>query len=1002
MKKYWVNKLLFLVLLFIISKGYGQLSPSRNISVRDGLPSNKVYDVLRSHSGALWVATENGITEVRGQRMNTFTEKNGIPHNNCWQVLEDEKGTIWVGTYGGGIAYLEGDTFIAISELDGLVHNSVRKLFHHENNLFVGTQNGVSVVNTTTKEVKNYQILHSRLQVMDFFVFNESVYCVGYKHGTYQIGEERLIKVNADENVFCAKLIEDTLFYSKDGNTEGRNSVYKIGITDFLSNKPLSNSYGNSVIWDFEMVNGKILAAAWGVNIASGGVFDVTNDKTKSLSELHGVNSKAVYHIDYNQTIGQLLVCTLDMGLFLIDLSESVLSYPKAGLKFHFPIDKNNEIFGFSDRIEVRQNEQLIRFQKKDFLSFAFTQLNENYLTRQIETDISLRQFSLKNIRNFAGFSITEVTPIAGIFYVNTTVGLFRFRARNDSFDFDQYFPLSTISGFHFNDKKELFVQTPYASLKRLNLEKGSLFSYSFDLKNSNNPRDIIQFVEIGSTLFGVSRFKGIYLLQSDTFVSLLQNKKIEIREFVKAFKNSENSFLLADYLGNIYQVLLANEQVSFEKIIDSELIKGQTVVGLSQYEGKIIVGTNVGLTIFDLTTEQTMFLDEEQGFAGKEMINIQLKDSVLFLTCEDALATLNLSNYLLNRVETILFISSMKANGEKKTISKSQPILLDHFENELEFELGGVDIKYPEKVYFSYRIKGLENNDWSELISYHQTNKISLPFVPSGHYQLEVKFIDEYNGIRKILILSEFQIKSPFWQNPFFYLFVCSLFVFIIYIGLKKNFNRKTKIQRERANLEMKVSEAKLEALKSQMNPHFVFNSLNAIQNFVIENDIDSSLSYMNSFASLMRKSLDYSSRKEISLKEEIEFLKLFVKIQNLRFGNKVEFKVQKSKDIRLSETVIPPMILQPILENCFEHAFDQEIEQPFIAIDFQVSVTSLIVTIRDNGIGFDVQPKESSKGLKLISERLSLLNSKNRLSVSSNSSGTEINIVFHARLRE
>ena len=104
MKKYWVNKLLFLVLLFIISKGYGQLSPSRNISVRDGLPSNKVYDVLRSHSGALWVATENGITEVRGQRMNTFTEKNGIPHNNCWQVLEDEKGTIWVGTYGGGIA----------------------------------------------------------------------------------------------------------------------------------------------------------------------------------------------------------------------------------------------------------------------------------------------------------------------------------------------------------------------------------------------------------------------------------------------------------------------------------------------------------------------------------------------------------------------------------------------------------------------------------------------------------------------------------------------------------------------------------------------------------------------------------------------------------------------------------------------------------------------------------------------------------------------------------
>ncbi len=986
----------------LFSNGYGQLIPNRNVSVRDGLPSNKVYDALLSYSGSIWVATENGIAEVRGSRIRTFTEKEGIPHNNCWQITEDDNQTIWIGTYGGGIAYLEGDTFVSVSEKDGLVQNSVRKLFYHENNLFVGTHNGVSVVNTTTKVIKNYQLSDFRLQVMDFFIYQNTVYCAGYKHGTYQIGEERLIKVNADENIFCTEIINDTLYYSKDGNPEKRNSIHKIGIKDFLSDKPHSISHGNSVIWDFQTVNGKILAAAWGVNIDNGGIFDVTNHKMKSLNELFGVTSKSIYSIKYSPRINQLIICSLDKGLFLIDMSNTVSTYLKQNLQFYLRPNNSTELFGYSDHIEFANNGEIGQYRLEDFLSFAYSQINTNNLAKQIKTFKALRQFSLKNIKKFKDFSITEISSLDGDVYVNTTLGLFLFKIKNHKYQLNQYFPLSTISGFYLNRNEELFVQTPYASLKRINLRNEEIIAHSFDLRNSNNPRDIIQFIEIDSSLFGVSRFKGLYLLQSDTFVSLLKNKKIKVREFVKAFKNSESSFLLADYLGNIYQLFLKDKNISFSKILESETIHGQTVVGLSQYDSIIIVGTNKGLTLYDLSSGNIIFLDEEQGFDGKALKEIYLQDSNLFLVAENSYTSIDIPNYLANRVKTCLFVSSLEVNGKQRSIHDKEQITLDYFENDLEFELGGVGIKFPKKVYFSYRINGLENNNWSELISYNQSNKVTLPFVPSGNYKLEVQLIDEYNGIREILILSEFQIKSPFWQIPFFYLFVSFLFVFIIYIGLKKNFNRKTQIQRERAKLEMKVSEAKLEALKSQMNPHFVFNSLNAIQNFVIDNDIDSSLNYMNSFASLMRKSLDYSSRKEISLKEEIEFLKLFVKIQNLRFGNKVKFKVQKSQDIKFSETVIPPMILQPILENCFEHAFDEEIEHQFIAINFQVSVSSLIVTIRDNGIGFDAQPKESSKGLKLISERLALLNSKNSLSVSSNSNGTEINIVFHHRLRE
>ena len=187
-----------------------------------------------------------------------------------------------------------------------------------------------------------------------------------------------------------------------------------------------------------------------------------------------------------------------------------------------------------------------------------------------------------------------------------------------------------------------------------------------------------------------------------------------------------------------------------------------------------------------------------------------------------------------------------------------------------------------------------------------------------------------------------------------------------------------------------------KFEALKSQMNPHFVFNSLNAIQNFVIENDIDSSLSYMNSFSKLVRRSLDYSTKKEISLKEEIDFLKLFVKIQNLRFGNKVKFKVEKSTKLNFYENYIPPMILQPIIENSFEHAFSEESVNPEISLSFHVIENNLNVILKDNGSGYDSKLKESSKGLTLISDRLTLLNPNNTLSVNSNENGTETHIIF------
>jgi LytS/YehU family sensor histidine kinase len=192
----------------------------------------------------------------------------------------------------------------------------------------------------------------------------------------------------------------------------------------------------------------------------------------------------------------------------------------------------------------------------------------------------------------------------------------------------------------------------------------------------------------------------------------------------------------------------------------------------------------------------------------------------------------------------------------------------------------------------------------------------------------------------------------------------------------------------------EKRIADAKMEALRSQMNPHFVFNAIGAIQNFVIDNDTDSSLDYMNSFSKLIRKTLDYSSKKSITVKEEVDFLKLFVKIQNLRFGNRVRFTIRGQKNIDKNDMEIPPMLLQPIVENCFEHAFDDSIKNPKINLSFELKGPFLEIMVSDNGHGIKGQLNNSSKGLRLVRERLKLLYPKNKFEVRSNDSGTAVKV--------
>ncbi|MEL6256688.1 MAG: histidine kinase, partial [Bacteroidota bacterium] len=279
----------------------------------------------------------------------------------------------------------------------------------------------------------------------------------------------------------------------------------------------------------------------------------------------------------------------------------------------------------------------------------------------------------------------------------------------------------------------------------------------------------------------------------------------------------------------------------------------------------------------------------------------------------------------------------------------------------------------------FAYKLEG-KDPDW--IIRQEEANKAESILCPK-RYTLHLKSrVGEKEWMEEVSF--DILLVPPWYETLWFRLLAMGIFIAST-IGIYRwRLGQVRQQERISASLQQKISEVEMQALRSQMNPHFLFNSLNSIQLCVIKNQTEKAVEYLSSFSHLMRLTLVNSRSRQISLKQELEALRLYMELENLRFSQMFEFHIYVEDGMHPDDYNIPPMLLQPFVENAIIHGLQNKEGKGEINIYISKEGEYLRCKIKDNGIGREAAEvlkknslrKHKSMGMKITADRLEMIN--------------------------
>jgi hypothetical protein len=913
-----------------------------------GLPSNECHDIVQDKYGYIWIATDRGVVKFDGYGFSSFGKSQGLGDIACIKLNLDSEGNIWISTVG-----------IKFFKIDVNTHKISDYPYQKQLDALI--------------EKAQITFIEEITQKGDF-IFN------GMGFGMIKISKTGKAEVITNEinqmNVYNGE--KGSYLYSCKKNKLNFLINYKNLKIPFKKIQKPGRSYNfdkkqllcfgnkryffNQDSLDF-IANGDEIND---IELLKNGEFLVAEKHNRGLKIIKSYSDfkKNIYSsILDNEFIssifcdrdGNFFVTSLDNGLYYLQKSlfkpvlsfkGDVISLRKMGQQLLFIEDKKN-IYSYNP---LNNSSKLILKEGKELSDVEFIQNTNTYL------------YTVDGLKKFKGGKDVYMEYNGEQKFMNRLI-------QNES---DTIIGLSS-STFYFISRSDLEIKyvnndvIPKRYFSAVKVKNGLLYLGMNDglyfFKNGNITKVNNAHPIFSARINDIRHFQNNYVLATlgngigiwDGKQSLIQLSKEDglISDNIERVYFSKDSAIYACTKNGFSIITKKGEKWNIRNYTRHDGLSSLLVKDVIQIDNKIFVATAAGLYEFD----------------PKERI-----DSL---------------NYFKPMIESVKVNNNSYQNLEL-------PNELSHDENTLQISFKTLNYNMFGGIEYMYSI---DKDKWIRT----KATELLFTNLKPGNYIFKIKSLNSL-GQWSEEVKYMFKIKQVWWRTNWFY----SLFALLLF-GLSTYIihYRLNKIKKESA-IKEEISKLERSSLQAQMNPHFIYNCLNSIQNFIMKNEKLIAMDYLSKFAKLIRQNLDASTTESISLDQEISMLSTYLILEQMRFGNSFDFKIDIESSLDLITTHIPPLLIQPFVENAILHGVKDMPSDGLITIRFAKNDHQLIISIIDNGKGIKTDKpnvtkhtSHKSRGVEITQKRLEYLkkNELNSYMIYNNEleRGTEVKILVN-----
>jgi len=949
---------LYIILCFGITSILYSQPPNfikTQFTIEDGLPSNECHDIVQDAKGYIWIATDRGLARYDGYGFKTFGISDGLKDISCQGLFLDKNDNIWILTLS--------KTIYIYSQINDKIEK-----YTYDDKLKV--YKDLSVFADNFYVTKDLTLYINFTSVFIVSIDKEGNVCEHRSENPY-IGIQ-IIKIEdgymMGDDCLCEKLnpkpTENKIWKYKSGYVNG----ISITFNDIKYEIPYNKEWkGESTKKNYSINNGKLL---------------VTVRKVQFTIE--SLDSSNIFHFEKN-------------GEGILDLIETktneiyTAQINKEGVKYY----RNFDDF---------QNEQFNIVLGDISTSSLFYDTDSNLWVSTLEDGLYLLKRSeiqpIVTLSENSKLSDVEITPYGSLYFIENDIVLGQYSILKSQSKVIKVYPseifrllydltnktlyVATINSEFFKDgawtklystflTKNRKVNLWSKSIKRLdsntlasisgnqfNLYKGKelveVFNSRIDAINAGLRIDDVEIYNKGGLLLGTTQ--GLFLFDDgkyknlDTIFPIFSTRINNILNYKDGYLLGTQGAGVLYWDGNI-----GLQQYSKSNGLLSDVIENMTI----NTNGQIYLATYAGMSIMTLVDSgyQIKNYTTAHGLPSNEVYDIAYFGNTLYIATGKGLCKLTISTTI-NQFSKIPIIEGVFVNNDKYDTNK-EFYNLSYDQNNIRINYSTIDYKMNGDISYRYHLNG---GSW---ISTTETNLNYLTLDPND-YTLEIQSQNE-DGIWSASRILKFSIRPPFYRTYWFYLFSFLLVFSLIYLWYRQRINKIA----SQAKLDLDLQNLERQALQAQMNPHFIFNCLHSIQSFIMSNDKDAAMNYLSRFAKLIRLNLQASANNELPLDKEIEMLRYYLDLELMRFNHVFSYTIDSSEINHLSEIKIPPILIQPFVENAILHGMKDKTEGGLINITFSMVSDQLKVVIKDNGKGIQTakNKKRTSYGISITQKR-------------------------------